>query len=75
MEFSKMTQRLAKLMIFGGGKHSLLKLSIASSVFAISALIVTPVQATNFLQNGSFETTTVNLGPSLQLDAVATVIT
>jgi choice-of-anchor C domain-containing protein len=75
MEFSKMTQRLAKLMIFGGGKHSLLKLSIASSVFAVSALIVTPVQAANLIQNGSFETATVNPGSFLQLDAVSTAIT
>ena len=70
-----MTQELAKLMIFGGGKHSLLKLSIASSVFAVSALIVTPVQAANLIQNGSFETATVNPGSFLQLDAVSTAIT
>jgi choice-of-anchor C domain-containing protein len=38
-------------------------------------LIVTPVQATNLIQNGSFETATVNPGSSLQLDAVSTVIT
>ncbi|NCR42227.1 MAG: choice-of-anchor C family protein [Microcystis aeruginosa W13-11] len=62
-------------MIFGGGKHSLLKLSIASSVFAMSALIVTPVQAANLIQNGSFETATVNPDSFLQLDAVSTVIT
>ncbi|NCR17139.1 MAG: choice-of-anchor C family protein [Microcystis aeruginosa LL13-03] len=38
-------------------------------------MIVTPVQATNLIQNGSFETATVNPGSSLQLDAVSTVIT
>ena len=41
----------------------------------MSALIVTPVQATNLIQNGSFETATVNPGSFLQLDAVSTAIT
>ena len=41
----------------------------------MGALIVTPVQATNLIQNGSFETATVNPGSFLQLDAVSTVIT
>ena len=41
----------------------------------MSALIVTPVQATNLIQNGSFETATVNPGPFLQLNAGSTVIT
>ncbi|TRU68779.1 MAG: choice-of-anchor C family protein [Microcystis viridis Mv_BB_P_19951000_S69] len=41
----------------------------------MSALIVTPVQAANLIQNGSFETATVNPGSFLQLDAVSTVIT
>ncbi|TRU91680.1 MAG: choice-of-anchor C family protein [Microcystis novacekii Mn_MB_F_20050700_S1] len=38
-------------------------------------MIVTPVQATNLIQNGSFETATVNPGPFLQLNAGSTVIT
>jgi choice-of-anchor C domain-containing protein len=42
---------------------------------AVSALIVTPVQAANLIQNGSFETATVNPGSFLQLDAVSTAIT
>jgi len=41
----------------------------------VSALIVTPVQAANLIQNGSFETATVNPGSFLQLDAVSTAIT
>ena len=41
----------------------------------MGALIVTPVQATNLIQNGSFETATVNPGPFLQLNAGSTVIT
>jgi choice-of-anchor C domain-containing protein len=41
----------------------------------VGALIVTPVQATNLIQNGSFETATVNPGPFLQLNAGSTVIT
>ena len=41
----------------------------------MSALIVTPVQAANLIQNGSFETATVNPGSFLQLDAVSTAIT
>lgn len=61
----------------GGGKHSLLKLSIASSVLGVSALIVTPVQAANLIQNGSFETANVNPNPGdfIRLDAGSTVIT
>lgn len=73
-----MTQKLAKLIdLRGGGKHSLLKLSIASSVLAVSALIVTPVQAANLIQNGSFETATVNPNPGdfIRLDAGSTAIT
>lgn len=51
-----MTQQLAKLTNLGGlAKQGLLKLSIASSVFAVGALIVTPVQAVNLITNGSFE--------------------
>ncbi|MFM2027034.1 MAG: hypothetical protein RLZZ339_1751 [Cyanobacteriota bacterium] len=51
-----MTQQLAKLTNLGGlAKHGLLKLSIASSVFAVGALIVTPVQAVELITNGSFE--------------------
>ena len=52
-----MTQELAKLTDCDSfNKLSLLKLSVASSVFAVGALIVTPVQAaTNLVQNGSFE--------------------
>jgi choice-of-anchor C domain-containing protein len=38
-------------------------------------LIVTPVQATNLIQNGSFETATVNPGSFLRLDAGSTAIT
>jgi choice-of-anchor C domain-containing protein len=78
MEFLIMTQKLAKLIdLRGGGKHSLLKLSIASSVLAVSALIVTPVQAANLIQNGSFETATVNPNPGdfIRLDAGSTAIT
>ncbi len=41
----------------------------------MSALIVPPVQAANLIQNGSFETATVNPGSFLQLDAVSTAIT
>ncbi|WP_419546138.1 choice-of-anchor C family protein [Microcystis sp.] len=41
----------------------------------MSALIITPVQAANLIQNGSFETATVNPGSFLQLDAVSTAIT
>jgi len=41
----------------------------------MSALIVTPVQATNLIQNGSFETATVNPGTDTLLNAVSTVIT
>jgi len=74
-----MTQKLAKLIdLRGGGKHSLLKLSIASSVLAVSALIVTPVQAANLIQNGSFETATVNPNPGtsyITLGVGSTVIT
>ena len=72
-----MTQKLAKLIdLRGGGKHSLLKLSIASYVLAVSALIVTPVQAANLVQNGSFETATVNPGASfIGLGAGSTAIT
>jgi choice-of-anchor C domain-containing protein len=65
-------------LICGGGKHSLLKLSIASSVLAVSALIVTPVQAANLIQNGSFETATVNPNPGtsyITLGVGSTVIT
>jgi len=78
MEFLIMTQKLAKLIdLRGGGKHSLLKLSIASYVLAVSALIVTPVQAANLIQNGSFETATVNPNPGdfIRLDAGSTAIT
>jgi len=50
-----MTQKLAKLNLGGLDKHGLLKLSIVSSVLAVGALIVTPVQAANLIQNGSFE--------------------
>ena len=79
MEFLIMTQKLAKLIdLRGGGKHSLLKLSIASSVLAVSALIVTPVQAANLIQNGSFETATVNPNPGtsyITLGVGSTVIT
>ncbi|MFM2380208.1 MAG: hypothetical protein RLZZ143_2789 [Cyanobacteriota bacterium] len=70
-----MTQKLAKLNLGGLAKHSLLQLSVVSSVFAVGALIVTPVQAANLIQNGSFETATVNPGSFLQLDAVSTAIT
>jgi choice-of-anchor C domain-containing protein len=70
-----MTQKLAKLIYFGGGKHSLLNLSIASSVFAVSALIVTPLQAANLIQNGSFETGTINPGSLTQLSVGSTAIT
>lgn len=39
-------------------------------------MIITPVQAANLIQNGSFETATVNPGASfIGLDAVSTVIT
>ncbi|MCA2694415.1 MULTISPECIES: choice-of-anchor C family protein [unclassified Microcystis] len=38
-------------------------------------MIITPVQAANLIQNGSFETATVNPGSFLQLDAVSTAIT
>ena len=41
----------------------------------MGALIVTPVQATNLIQNGSFETATVNPGTDTLLNAVSTVIT
>lgn len=51
-----MTQKVAKLTNLGSlDKHSLLKLSIASSVFAVGALVVTPVQAVDLITNGSFE--------------------
>ncbi|CCI07387.1 conserved hypothetical protein [Microcystis aeruginosa PCC 7941] len=44
---------------------------------AVSALIVTPVQAANLIQNGSFETATVNPNPGdfIRLDAGSTAIT
>ncbi|GBE99231.1 choice-of-anchor C family protein [Microcystis aeruginosa NIES-298] len=43
---------------------------------AVSALIVTPVQAANLIQNGSFETATVNPGASfIGLGAGSTAIT
>lgn len=43
----------------------------------MSALIVTPVQAANLIQNGSFETATVNPNPGdfIRLDAGSTAIT
>jgi len=41
---------------------------------AVSALIVTPVQAANLIQNGSFENG-ANPGLFQTLDAVSTVIT
>ena len=70
-----MTQKLAKLIDFRGGyKHSLLKLSIASSVLGVSALIITPVQAANLIQNGSFENG-ANPGLFQTINAGSTVIT
>jgi hypothetical protein len=62
-------------LIFGGGKHSLLKLSIASSVFAVSVLIVNPLQAANLIQNGSFETGTIDPGFFATLGVGSTAIT
>lgn len=77
MNLLVMTQKLAKLTddIVGFNKHSLLKLSIVSSVFAVGALVVTPVQAANLIQNGSFETATVNPGSFTVLGSGSTAIT
>jgi choice-of-anchor C domain-containing protein len=72
-----MPQTLAKLIDFEGCKHSLLKLSIASSVLTISALTVSPASAANLIQNGSFEIGTQNppSGSFLFLTTGSTVMT
>lgn len=70
-----MTQKLAKLTNSETSNNlCLLKVSIASSVFAVGALIVTPVQAANLIQNGSFEDG-LNPGAFKSLSAPSTDIT
>jgi choice-of-anchor C domain-containing protein len=77
MNLLTMTQKLAKVTNSETfNKHSLLKVSIASSVFAVGALIVTPVQATNLIQNGTFESGLVIPSQGfLQITAPSTELT